>query len=238
MDHLNPLQGKRKLRGFTCAMRHWSTGVFVVLILTASPGSFAVVENGFQSWQQLQISQGLDYSLTAVLEAENRLALESPSWRYSEIVPQLIWRYSPRYDVGAGLEWSASKVPGISEVIGYQPFLETRIKWQRGRWDLSSRQRFQTGSDTEGFVAMFRQLSRAQYRVQGFGDHLSLYVADEWFLDLVQGQIQENRAELGASYALNAHMNVELYGMLQNLWNVNGLSGTIPVLGCKAILSF
>jgi hypothetical protein len=74
--------------------------------------------------------------------------------------------------------------------------------------------------------------------VQGFGDRLSLYVADEWFLNLLQGQIQENRAELGTSYALNAHMNIEIYGMLHNLWNANGVSGTIPVLGCKAILAF
>ena len=206
--------------------------------LISAVNSFGVVENGFQSWQQLQMSQGLDYSLTAILEAENRIALQSPSWRYTEIVPQLMWRYSPRYDFATGLEWSASTVPGMSEIIGYQPFLETRIKWQRGRWDISSRQRFQTGADTEGFVAMFRQLSRIQYRLQGFGDRLSLYAADEWFLNLLQGQIQENRAELGASYALNSHMNLEFYGMLQNLWNANGVSGAIPVLGCKAILSF
>ena len=85
---------------------------------------------------------------------------------------------------------------------------------------------------------MFRQLSRAQYRLQGFGDRLSLYAADEWFLNLLQGQIQENRAELGTSYAFNSRMTVEVYGMLQNLWNVNGVSGVIPMIGCKAILAF
>ncbi len=213
----------------------WSA---VPLILAVSSRCFAVTENGFQTWQQLQVSQGLDDNLTAILEAENHLAFQSPSWRYTEIVPQLMWRYSPRYDFATGLEWSASRVPGMSEIIGYQPFLETRIKWQRGRWDVSSRQRFQMGSDTEGFVTMFRQLSRAQYRLQGFGDRLSLYVADEWFLNLLQGQIQENRAELGSSYALNSQMTIEVYGMLQNLWNVNGVSGAIPVLGCKAIFAF
>ena len=208
------------------------------LLLAVSPASSAVTENGFQTWQQLQVSQGLNYNLTAILEAENRLSFQSPSWRYTEIIPQLMWRYSPRYDFATGLEWSASRVPGMSEITGYQPFLETRIKWQRARWDVSSRQRFQTGGDTEGFVAMFRQLSRAQYRLQGFGDRLSLYVADECFLNLLQGQIQENRAELGTSYAFNSHMTLEVYGMLQNLWNVNGVSGSIPVIGCKAILSF
>jgi len=209
-----------------------------LLILSIVQNSFALTENGFQSWQQLQISQGLDCNLTAILEAENRLAFQSPSWRYAEIVPQLMWRYSPRYDFTAGLEWSAWKVPRMPEIVGYQPFIETGIKWQRGRWDVSSRQRFQTGSDTDGFVAMFRQLSRVQYRLQGFGDRMSLYAADEWFLNLLQGQIQENRAELGTSYALNAHMNIEVYGMLQNLWNANGISGSIPVIGCKAILAF
>ena len=208
------------------------------LSLSTLPNSFALTETGFQSWQQIQISQGLDYNLTAALEGENRQAFESPSWRYTEFVPQLMWRYSPRYDFATGLEWSASKVPGMAEITGYEPFLETRIKWQRGRWDVSSRQRFQTGSDSEGFVAMFRQLSRAQYRLQGFGDRLSIYAADEWFLNLLQGQIQENRTELGTSYALNSHMNVEVYGMLQNLWNENGVSGSIPVIGCKAILDF
>ena len=67
---------------------------------------------------------------------------------------------------------------------------------------------------------------------------MSFYVADEWFLNLLQGQIQENRAEVGTSYSLNSHMTLEIYGMLQNLWNVNGVSGSIPVIGCKAILSF
>ncbi len=210
----------------------------VGLLLAFSGGAEAVTEHGFQSWQALQLSQGLDYNFTAILEAENRQAFQSPSWRYTEIVPQLLWRCSPRYDFAAGMEWSASKQPGMAESIGYQPFLETRIKWQRGRWDLSSRQRFQTGSDSEGFVALFRQLTRAQYRLQGFNDRLSLYAADEWFLNLLQGEVLENRAELGSSYALNAHMNVEVYGMLQSLWNVNGLSGNIPVIGCKAILAF
>ena len=213
----------------------WGVGVFM---LALSPGSFATVENGFQSWQQLEISQRLDYSLTALLELEDRLALQSPAWRHTEIDPQLTWRYSPRYDFGAGLEWSASRVPGMPQSIGYQPFLETRIKWQHGRWDVSSRQRFQTGTDAGSFVSIFRQLSRAQYRLQGFDDRLSLYVADEWFLNLLMGQIQENRAELGTSYAVNANFNLEIYGMLQNLWNENGLSGTIPVLGCKAVFAF
>jgi hypothetical protein len=212
-------------------------GSLVLILMVASP-AFAVSENRFESWQQLSVSQNLGYNLTASVEVENRQAFQSPSWVHTEIDPQLNWRYSPRYDFGAGLEWSATQYPGMSEITGYQPFLETRIKWRGGRWDVSSRQRFQTGGDSEGFVAMFRQLTRAQYRLQGFGDRLSLYAADEWFLNLLQGQIQENRAELGTSYALNTHMNLEVYGMLQNLWNVNGLSGTIPVIGFKAILAF
>ena len=85
---------------------------------------------------------------------------------------------------------------------------------------------------------MFRQLSRAQYRLQGFDDRLSLYVADEWFLNLLMGRIEENRAELGTSYVVNANFNLEIYGMFRNLWNESGLSGTIPALGCKAVFAF
>lgn len=218
-------------------------GIFIRLglllaFLMSVPASFGIVENGFQSWQQLSVSQNLDYNLTAILETENRQAFQSPSWVHTEIDPQLMWRYSPRYDFATGLEWSATRFSGMPTTIGYQPFLETRIKWNFRRWDFSSRQRFQTGSDDGSYVAMFRQLTRLQYRLPGFDDRLSLYLADEWFLNLLSGQLNENRAVLGTVFALNRAINLELFGMIQSLSNAGGVSGNIPVIGCKAIFAF
>jgi hypothetical protein len=193
--------------------------------------------SGFEAWQQAEISQRLDYGLVAMLEAENRTLSSSPYWVYNELVPQLLWRYSPRYDFTSGMEFSSWRYPG-SQLIGYQPFVDTRIKWNGGRWNFSSRQRFQTGSEGGVYVAMFRQLSRLQYQLPGFSNRLSLYAADEWFLGLVNGQLPENRAFFGSSYALNSAVNLELYGVLQTFANYNGLSGNLPGIGIKAVCAF
>jgi len=57
------------------------------LVFISAVNSFGVVENGFQSWQQLQMSQGLDYSLTAILEAENRIACNHPPGDIRRLFP-------------------------------------------------------------------------------------------------------------------------------------------------------
>jgi hypothetical protein len=193
--------------------------------------------SGFEAWQQAEISQRLEYNLSAMIEAENRILSSSPYWVYNEVDPQILWRYSPRYDFTGGMEFSSWRYPG-SQMMGYQPFVDTRIKWNGGRWSFSSRQRFQTGSEGRVYVAMFRQLSRLQYQLSGFSNRLSLYAADEWFLDLVTGQLPENRAFFGSSYALNAAVNLEFYGVLQTFANYNGLSGNLPGIGIKAVCAF
>jgi hypothetical protein len=205
-------------------------------MLHSSPAR-AVTVSGFEAWQQIEISQRLDYNFTAMLEAENRILSSSPYWVYNEIVPQLLWRYSPRYDFTTGMEWSSWRYTG-SQMIGYQPFVDSRIKWKGGRWSFSSRQRFQTGSEGGTYMAEFRQLSRLQYQLPGFSNRLSLYAADEWFLDLLKGQLSENRAILGSSYTLNSAIDLELYAVLQTLSNNNGVSGNLPGIGIKAICAF
>ena len=209
-----------------------------LLAFLATASSFAAGDNRFESWQQFSVSQNLDYNLTAIIEGENRLALRPQAWVHTEIDPQLTWRYSPRYDFTAGIECSATKVLGVPQSIGYQPFLETRIKAHSGRRDFQSRQRFQMGTDDGAYVAMFRQLTRLQYRLQGFNDRLSLYIADEWFINLLSGQINENRAFIGTSYALNKAVNLELFGLFQSLSNLGGVSGNIPAIGCKVLFTF
>jgi len=209
----------------------------IVCLLWGVLPSPATSVSGFEAWQQAEISQRLDYGLVAMLEAENRTLSSSPYWVYNEIVPQLLWRYSPRYDFTSGMEFSSWRYPG-SQLIGYQPFVDTRIKWNGGRWNFSSRQRFQTGIQGEAFMAMFRQLSRLQYQLPGFASRLSLYAADEWFLNLLTGQLVENRAFLGSSYMLNSAVNMELYAVLHTFSNWNGVTGNLPGVGIKAVCAF
>jgi len=209
--------------------------LFIGMLLTERASAVSV--SGFEAWQQLEISQHLDYSLTAMLEAENRILSSSPYWVYNEVVPQLLWRYSPRYDFTAGIECSSWRYPG-SQITGYQPFVDTRIKWDGGRWSFFSRQRFQTGSEGGAYMAEFRQLSSLQYRFPGFSNRLSLYAADEWFLDLLTGNLPENRAFLGSSYTLNSAVNIELFAVIQTFSNNNGVSGNLPGIGIKAVCAF
>jgi len=211
--------------------------VCLLAIVLLIPKAIATTVNGFEAWQQAEVSQRLDYNFSAMLEAENRILSSSPYWVYNEIVPQILWRYSPRYDFTAGMEFSSWRYPGSLQ-IGYQPFVDTRIKWNGGRWSFSSRQRFQTGGEGGAYMAEFRQLSRLQYQLSGFSNRLSLYAADEWFLDLLTGQLPENRAFFGSSYALNPAVNLELYGVLQTFANYNGVSGNLPGIGIKAVCAF
>lgn len=171
----------------------------------------------FEFWSSQGISQRLDYGLELSLESEERISTgKGEAFRNEQVTPSLIWHYSPRYDFQIGYEgemdWDAE---GKLEV-GHRGVAVATVKVPFGKWNLSSRQRFDAGVMEEKTVSDFRHTLRLETEL--FSKRWVPYISDEWFMDLVGARLAENRAQIGVLYRWNRAWESELYGMRRDLW--------------------
>jgi hypothetical protein len=171
----------------------------------------------FEFWSSQGISQRLDYGLELSFENEQRLSTAKGETFRSEMVsPSLIWHYSPRYDFQVGYEgemdWDAE---GKLEV-DHLGFVVATVKVPYGKWNLTSRQRLDAGDREGQTVSDFRHTLRLETEI--FSKRWVPFVNDEWFLDLVEGRVAENRAQMGVLYRWNRAWESEIYGMRRDLW--------------------
>ena len=171
----------------------------------------------FEFWSSQGISQRLDYGLELSLESEERISTgKGEAFRNEQVTPSLIWHYSPRYDFQIGYEgemdWDAE---GKLEV-GHRGLAVATVKVPFGKWNLSSRQRFDAGVMEEKTVSDFRHMLRLESEL--FSKRWVPFISDEWFLDLVGARLAENRAQIGVLYRWNRAWESELYGMRRDLW--------------------
>ncbi|MFH1066562.1 MAG: DUF2490 domain-containing protein [bacterium] len=192
----------------------------------------------FQSWLMIGVSQRLDYSLEANVEWENHWSEKKPAWRQSQVEPSLTWHYSPRYDFGVGYMWTEDWPEQNMNDSMHEGLFFGTIKADLKNWMLTSRQRFQFGEMDDETTGMFRQKTRAEYRAEWLPFRIRPFATDEWFLDLMDGYVSENRFYGGLSYAINRAWMVEIYGMRLDLWGLNGEHRSGPVFGMEVKLSF
>jgi Protein of unknown function (DUF2490) len=191
-----------------------------------------------QLWLTTAYSQNFDYGLTFDLEMENRLSTEGTLYRRNEITPSLRWRYSPRYDFGLGYENSESWDALDASTSGHEGFLYATVKLPLREWNFTSRQRVQGGVNREETTNVFRHRLRVDYNNPRFPFRLQPFLANEWFLDLRDLSLAENRAQLGLAYPLNQAVQLELYAMRQDQWTLAGELTTTTVLGLNLSLNF
>lgn len=191
-----------------------------------------------QLWLNAAYTQNFDYGLTFDLETENRLSTEGSLYRRNEVTPSLRWRYSPRYDFGLGYENSESWDALDASTSGHEGFLYATVKLPLREWNITSRQRFQGGVNREETSNVFRHRLRLDYNNPRLPFRLQPFLANEWFLDLREFSLAENRFMVGLAYPLNRAAQLELYGMRQDQWTVGGELATTPVVGLNLSLNF
>lgn len=185
-----------------------------------------------------RIAQRFDYGLEAILEAEQRYGTgHGQTFRRNELIPQLVWHYSPRYDFGVGYDhmdewsmdgWHSSADEGLLFATVLVPLRE---------WRLSSRQRFQFGIEEGETTGVFRHRVQVAYEGERLPFHLMPFVANEWFFDLIGGQFIENRFWGGLRYRIHRTTEIEIFGMrVDNLTKSN--TSAVPVVGVALNLKF
>ncbi|MDZ4787656.1 MAG: DUF2490 domain-containing protein [Blastochloris sp.] len=209
--------------------------LLIASILVAYPLAFAKAEQGpWESWLTTSISQRLDYGLELGLESELRLSAQDPLWSRLELIPQLTWHYSPRYDFGLGYENNLSELASGEIRVGHEGFAFGTVKIPFAFWKLESRQRFQFGAMEGEESGVFRHQVRLSY--ERF--RLRPFMGNEAFVDLLNGELSENRARVGVRYSVNPHAQVELYGMRIDRWEVTGAHEWAPVVGAGIMWEF
>lgn len=196
-----------------------------------------------QAWMMQRYAQRLEYGLLFELETEQRLRTEGPeTLSRIEATPQLVWRYSPRYDFGAGYEFAQMWEDGGMEVREHTGLFFFTAKLLVRDFLITSRQRFQFGveadeEETEE-VAVFRHRLRVDWDTERLPFRLKPFFSNEWFLDLRDGEVRENRLTAGLMYQANAVLALELFGMRLDEWNQEGEGRASPVAGIAANLEF
>ncbi len=203
-----------------------------------------------QIWNTNALSQRFDYGLEAVIEEENRMAVESPVWRRHAISPQLIWHYSPRYDFAIGYEnkrdWTdqvtedemGTRVDTVEEEEN-SGFFSGTVKLEMAGWAMESRQRFQWGLAEDGTTGEFRQKTDLRYEKPLLPFGIKPFVADEWSYDLLGSrELSQNELMMGFMVDFNRVLRVELFGLRMDEWDVAGNLLTTPVLGLKVSARF
>ncbi|MDZ4742893.1 MAG: DUF2490 domain-containing protein [Verrucomicrobiota bacterium] len=213
------------------------------LLLLIFLGMNVQAGSGFESWLNISLGQRLDYGLEAKVETEQWFASESPTYKHIEIMPQLIWHYSPRYDFTVGYAYDWTQQSNRMITVGNSGFFDTTVKIPFQRFNLSSRQRLQFGTeateeDQNGFVALYRPKTVLEYEMPWLPLRLMPFVADEVFFDMNTGVLLENRAQIGVAYRINKSWRIEVYGMRVDQWDMTGENSNFPVAGLNFAMQF
>ncbi|MEM9399051.1 MAG: DUF2490 domain-containing protein [Verrucomicrobiota bacterium] len=209
----------------------WVLSICFSMLVKAESGSA-------QFWLVNSVSQKLDYSLLLSLETENRFYAEGSFHRRYELRPLITWQYSPRYDFTIGYQNSATDSNQADLEMGHQCILANTIKWDFADYRLTSRQQLQLGEESADTVL----LSRHRLLLSWMNDHLPLrlkpFIANEWFFDLENGDLRENRFWGGVRYKINNSLDIALFGMRRDQWNRLDQHTTSPVTGLTLNIKF
>ncbi|MDX6767404.1 MAG: DUF2490 domain-containing protein [Candidatus Methylacidiphilales bacterium] len=197
-------------------------------------------DDGLQVWTMQTVSQRMDYGLEALLESEQHVAVDDGHhqvFRSNELTPQLVWHYSPRYDFGLGYErmdeWDMDGMHTSSD----EGLIFGTILLPLRDWKFSSRQRFQFGAEEAEATGNFRHRIQVAYEGERLPFKIMPFIANEWYFDLLAGDVTENRFWGGLRYRVNRAVEVELFGMRVDDFTLPH-EEVIPVAGVSLNLKF
>jgi hypothetical protein len=190
-----------------------------------------------QAWQWLTVDLYNNDNWRFYLYADNRIGnkVSDIADSYLQIVsPRLTWHAQKHLDMGLGYAWL--NVDPLNEAGAYwqhRAEFEFNPRLSTGPWSFHSRNRLELRWN-EGRGKRrprLRNRIQAKYRLgDGFLKHL--YVNNEFFFDLTNGNFSENRfIPFGFGIKLTDYATLNLFYMRQSLrrldtWEHNNVAGT------------
>lgn len=212
-------------------------GLLIVLGLGIFQAKAQTKEEATQLWWMVGVEQRLDYALGVRVETETRMATEGSLFRRSEIRTLLTWEYSPRHAFRLGYENSLTERPRELEV-GHDLIAAWDVRVPVQDWHLTSRQQIQYGYEGEVETGLFRHRLDLLWMNSRLPFHLKPYVFNEWFLDVLKGEMRQNRVGLGLRYPVSKNIELGVFGMRWDRWMVSGEHYVTPVVGIQGLVRF
>lgn len=212
-------------------------GVLFVLSIGISQAKAQANEEATQLWWMAGVEQRLDYALGVRVETETRMAVDGSLFRRNEIRTLLTWEYSPRHAFLLGYENSLTERPEELE-DGHDLIAAWDVKVPVQDWYLTSRQRIQYGYEGEMETGLFRHRVDLMWMNSRLPFRLTPYLFNEWFLDVLEGEMRQNRVGLGLRYPVSENIGVGVFGMRWDRWMVSGEHFVTPVVGVQGFIKF
>jgi hypothetical protein len=171
-------------------------------------------DGDWQAWTEASWSQKFDYGLELGLRFEGRMEEDFSSFNYYEIEPMVNWRYSPRWDFTVGYERDERFEP--MEEVSHVPNVAATMKLPLNRYFLSNRFRMDymiPEESEESEQTIYRNRTQFQMDWKWGSKMLVPFIFDEWFLNLNETEITENRAGIGIGIPIVPHWTAQLYWM-------------------------
>jgi hypothetical protein len=209
----------------------------VVFLLGVILFPLKLTAEDFQLWINHSWSQNFDYGLQPSLRFEPRFENDVSDFSYYEIEAMLNWRYSPRWDFAIAYERDERLLPDTE--ISHVPNISSTLKLPLRNWFVSNLFRFEfmlPESDEDSRIT-YRNRTQLEYRRKFGSKEIVPFVFEEWFLDLNEVEIVQNRAGIGIGYPVVPHWIIQAYFMrldekVANEWNWH------PVFGIQLLAQF
>jgi hypothetical protein len=212
------------------------TGVIFIL----ASGCCVKASNGdFQQWTDLYWSQILDYGLQPSFRFESRFEKDASEFSYYEIEPMLNWRYSPRWEFALGFERDERVEIEDEEEIVNIPNINVLLKLSLKKWLATNlfRMEFMFPEREEDSSVTYRNRTQLQTTWMMGAQQITPFVFEEWFLNLNEAEITQNRCGIGVGTTIVPHWMAQLY--LMRLDEKMGESWEWhPVLGFQILAQF
>lgn len=179
-------------------------------------------DGDWQQWSEASWTQNIGHSLDLGLRWEGRWEEGMSRFAYFETEPVLTWRHSPRWDFTLGYErderiapmGEVDHVPNVSATarLPRQPWrLFPTLDW---RFDNRFRADFMVPEETgRDWTPVYRNRSEMEGRWKVGAVEMVPFLFDEWFLDMKDGALTQNRMGVGLGWPILRHWMVRAYWM-------------------------
>jgi len=211
--------------------------IWLTLFLPLTNCALAGAGDAVQLWWMADVEQRLEYAIGVRVENETRVSPHGNAFRRNETRALLTWEYSPRHHFGIGYEHSLSDTPRSLE-HGHDGIVDWEVHLPVAGSHWTSRQRLQYGFEGERETGFFRHRLEWRWVQSRLPFRLVPFVFDEWFLDIREWEMRQNRIGIGLESRINDHARLQVFAFRWDQWSLNGDHQTVPVVGMRFGVSF
>lgn len=207
--------------------------VFIGLPIMAKPSW----GNDWNYWQSLTVGGMVKDRLNWTFYPEYRFKDDMSQHFYSHYDFGVAYNWKEWIDLGFNYRYVDAK--GSSGWTDeHRPHANLILKWKLDNFKLSNRCRLEYRvREAAADSWRYRNLFTVKLPLEFTKFNISPYVADEFFVDFDEGELNENRIYIGASAKFSEHINGSLYYVLQSKKPAGDWTN-INVLGTKLGIKF